>query len=141
MACLFILLLRYLNKIIHEVRFSSIYIFFPFMLSAFWKIFVYTGVIKIFYFTPRSFIFLSLSFRILLHLEYMFLNGRRQDLGFIRLHMVSQLTQHIYSTDCSLTSVQSTFVSALWWIYMGLFLDFYSIGLFINACTVFITIF
>ena len=72
-------------------------------------------------FSSRSFIVSGLTFRSLIHFEFIFVYGVRKCSSFILLQVVDQISQHHLLQRLSLTSFVKDKVSICAWIYLWAF--------------------
>ena len=84
---------------------------------------IYVSVLPIF--SSRSFIVSGLTFRSLIHFEFIFVCGVRKCSSFIRLQVADQFSQHHLLKRLSLTIVYTCLVedkvSICVWIYLWAF--------------------
>ena len=88
-------------------------------------------------FSSKSFIVSGLTFRSLIHLEFIFVFGVREYSNFILLQMAIQLSQHLFKKNTTLSPLSNfgTLIKkSINYRCMGLFLNsqFYSVHLYVQ---------
>ena len=96
--------------------------------------FIYERVLPMF--SSKSFIVSGLTFRSLIHFEFIFVYGVRKCSSFILLQVIDQFSQHhlleiVFSTFYIFASFVKDKVSVGAWVYLW---DFYFVPLILSLC-------
>ena len=73
-----------------------------------WRILIWFMLLSVLHlFSSKSFIVSDITFRSLIHFEFIFVSGHRECLDFICLHAPVQFSQHLFWRDCLFSIVYS----------------------------------